>query len=77
MKHKRMFLSGDRNVTGLQNDGMTTDQLKQHIENWMSKLHVTVKFDPSEALKQLENLGLLVTKQRGIAIATNILLSLG
>lgn len=58
-------LSGDRNVTGLQNDGMTADQLRQHIENWMSKLHVTVKFDPSEALKQLENLGLLVTKQRG------------
>ena len=59
-------MSGDSKVTGLQSDGMTADQLKQHIENWMGKLQVIVKYDASEALKQLENLGLLVTTQRGI-----------
>ena len=63
-------------------DGLTAEQLKQHIENWMSKLQVTVKYDPSEAVKQLENLGLLVTKLRGMNHKShrnycNILLALG
>ena len=44
---------------------MTGTELKQHIEDWMSKFQVTVRYDPSEAVKQLENLGLLVTKQKG------------
>lgn len=52
--------------TGIQSDGMTASELKQHVENWMSKLQVTVKYDPSEALKQLETLGLLTSKQKGI-----------
>ena len=30
-----------------------------------NKFHVTLKYDPSEAIKQLENLGLLITKQKG------------
>ena len=50
---------------GVQREGMTGTELKQHIEDWMSKFQVTVRYDPSEAVKQLENLGLLVTKQKG------------
>ena len=45
---------------------MTVGELKQHVEDWMNKFQVTVKYDPLEALKQLDNLGLLVTKQRGM-----------
>lgn len=45
---------------------MTVSELKQHVEDWMNTKHpVTLKYDPSEAIKQLENLGLLVTKQKG------------
>jgi len=50
---------------GVQSEGMTGTELKQHIEDWMSKFQVTVRYDPSEAVKQLENLGLLVSKQKG------------
>lgn len=68
-------------MTGLQSDGLTAEQLKQHVENWMSKLQVTVKYDPSEAVKQLENLGLLMTKLTGTNHKShhncNILLALG
>ena len=60
----KFHLSGDSH--GLQSEpGMMATELKQHIENWMSKLQVTVKYNPSEALKQLETLGLLITKQKG------------
>lgn len=62
-------------MAGLQSDGLTAEQLKQLIENWMSKLQVTVKYEPSEAVKQLENLGLLVTKLRGITKAPLIAIS--
>jgi len=49
------------------NEGMTVSDLKQHVEDWMStKFQVTLKYDPTEAIKQLENFGLLVTKQRGM-----------
>lgn len=49
------------------NEGMTVSELKQHVEDWMStKFQVTLKYDPTEAIKQLENFGLLVTKQRGM-----------
>lgn len=65
MSNVFLYLLDASHVTGLQSDGLTAEQLKQHIENWMSKLQVTVKYDPSEAVKQLENLGLLVTKLRG------------
>ena len=45
---------------------MTVSELKHHVEDWMNnKFHVTLKYDPSEAIKQLENLGLLITKQKG------------
>lgn len=59
-------LSGGGHRTGLHSEGMTVGELKQHIEDWMNlKFQVTLKYDPLEPLKQLENLGLLVTKQRG------------
>ena len=82
MSNVFLHLLDASHVTGLQSDGSTAEQLKQHIENWMSKLQVTVKYDPSEAVKQLENLGLLVTKLRGTNHKShhdycNILLALG
>lgn len=82
MSNVFLYLLDTSHVTGLQSDGLTAEQLKQHIENWMSKLQVTVKYDPSEAVKQLENLGLLVTKLRGTNHKShhdycNILLALG
>jgi len=83
MSNVFLYLLDASHVTGLHSDGLTAGQLKQHIENWMSKLQVTVKYDPSEAVKQLENLGLLVTKLRGTNHKShhnnhcNILLALG
>ena len=35
------------------------------MEDWMRKFQVKVIYDPSEGVKQLESLGLLVTKQKG------------
>ena len=41
--------------------------LKQCVEEWMSsKFQVTLNYDPTEAIKQLENFGLLVAKQKGM-----------
>lgn len=62
---KQLCLGGGHR-TGLHSEGMTVGELKQHVEDWMNlKFQVTLKYDPLEPLKQLENLGLLVTKQRG------------
>jgi len=63
-----IFLLGAIPSTGVhKNEGMTVSELKQHVEDWMStKFQVTLKYDPTEAVKQLENVGLLVTKQRGM-----------
>ena len=48
-------------------EGMTVSELKQRVEDWMStKFQVTLNYDPTEAIKQLENFGLLVTKQKGM-----------
>ncbi|XP_078365388.1 transmembrane protein 143-like isoform X2 [Oculina patagonica] len=60
-------LSGTDIGSGVhKSDGMTVSELKQHVEDWMnSKFQVTLKYDPSEAIKQLENLGLLTMKQKG------------
>ena len=44
---------------------MTASELKLHVEDWMRKFQVKVIYDPSEGVKQLESLGLLVTKQKG------------
>ena len=46
-------------------EGMTASELKLHVEDWMRKFQVKVIYDPSEGVKQLESLGLLVTKQKG------------
>lgn len=54
-------------MSGVHSEGMTASELKQHVEEWMSTFQVTVRYDPSEAVKQLENLGLLLTKQKGNA----------
>lgn len=63
-----LFLLGDNHSTGgHRSEGMTVSELKQYVEEWMStKFQVTLKYDPSEAVKQLENFGLLVTKQKGM-----------
>ena len=44
---------------------MTASELKLRVEDWMCKFQVKVIYDPSEGVKQLESLGLLVTKQKG------------
>lgn len=42
-------------------------ELKQCVEEWMSnKFQVTLNYDPTEAIKQLEDFGLLVAKQKGM-----------
>ena len=46
-------------------EGMTASDLKLHVEDWTKKFQVKVIYDPSEGLKQLESLGLLVAKQKG------------
>ena len=63
-----IFLLGAIPSTGVhKNEGMKVSELKQRVEDWMStKFQVTLKYDPTEAIKQLENFGLLVTKQRGM-----------
>ena len=50
---------------------MTVSELKQHTEDWLNKFQAKVRYDPSEALKQLENFGLLVTKQKGKSMLLN------
>ena len=62
------FLLGGTHSTGLcKSEGMTVSELKQRIEDWMStKFQVTLRYEATEAIKQLENFGLLVTKQKGM-----------
>lgn len=61
------LLTGGIHSTGSHNsEGVTVSELKQCVEEWMSNtFQVTLNYDPTEALKQLENFGLLVAKQRG------------
>ena len=63
-----LFFLGGIHSTGSHNsEGVTVSELKQCVEEWMSiKFQVTLNYDPTEALKQLENFGLLVAKQRGM-----------
>ena len=67
-KFSFLFLLGGVHSTGShKSEGMTVSELKQHVEDWMStKFQVTLKYDPTEAIKQLENFGLVVTKQKGM-----------
>jgi len=60
-------LSGGIHGTGShKSEGMTVSELKHSVEDWMStKFQVTLKYDPTEAIKQLENFDLVVTKQKG------------
>ena len=56
-------------MSGKKHEGMTAIELKQHIESWMkNKFQITLNYDPAEAIKQLENLGLLEIKQKGTPI---------
>jgi len=62
-----LFLLGGIHGTGShKSEGMTVSELKHRVEDWMStKFQVTLKYDPTEAIKQLENFDLVVTKQKG------------
>ena len=63
-----VLLLGVSQGTGVyKSEGMTVSELKQHVEDWMNtKFHWTLNYDPAEAIKQLENLGLLIRKQKGL-----------
>ena len=56
------LLTGQNALT----EGLTAAELKEQIDSWMhKKFQVTVSFDPREPIKQLENFGILQTKQKG------------
>ena len=74
-----LFFLGSIHSTGSRtsnSEGMTVSELKQSVEEWMSnKFQVTLNYDPTEAIKQLENFGLLVhvAKQKGTVCSNQFL----
>ena len=72
-----LFFLGGIHSTGSRNsEGVTVSELKQCVEEWMSnKFQVTLNYDPTEAIKQLENFGLLVhvAKQKGTVCSNQFL----